>query len=150
MCQTIDLGEGNFAIVCGVRKPAKCNFCKSRPHTRLCDFPVGGGATCDARICDECRKPGPNDLDYCPNHESGKASTGFPDTVKKLDAAGYKKISGRPCKLCGVWLEFWRTPAGKMAPLEVPKGEPDRRVSHFATCKHADKFRKPKQESLFE
>jgi hypothetical protein len=160
MCETIDLGQGNFAIICGVRKPAKCQFCKARPHTRLCDFFLQAeGKTCDARMCDKCTTRGGQDLDHCPNHTPGhplaapaRPEQFFPATWKKLKEAGWKFIYARPCKLCGKQLEFWQTPKKKPAPLEAMPDDPDhRRISHFTTCPHADKFRKPNpQGALFD
>lgn len=42
-------------INCGRGKKAKpCPFCKVRPVSKLCDFPVGNGKTCDAEMCDHC------------------------------------------------------------------------------------------------
>lgn len=48
-----------------------CSACKSRRHTKLCDFALTGkkaGQTCDAPLCDRCAtRVGPN-RDYCPAH----------------------------------------------------------------------------------
>jgi hypothetical protein len=34
----------------------------------LCDFPMGKDATCDAPLCERCKIPQPNGLDFCPAH----------------------------------------------------------------------------------
>lgn len=62
----------------------KCPFCKIGIVSKLCDYPVGNGKTCDAEMCDGCKRtlgyqetefaPGfkkPNDtIDVCPIHRS--------------------------------------------------------------------------------
>jgi hypothetical protein len=67
-CQKINLGDGTVAIVCSrSRKAAKCQFCQE-PHTRLCDYPVAPGKTCDAKLCGwHAHRVGP-EKDYCPTH----------------------------------------------------------------------------------
>ena len=71
-CKTIDLGNGDFAIVCSRgRKPrALCGVCKQREHTLLCDFELRGakaGKTCSQKLCASCAvKVGK--LDLCPPH----------------------------------------------------------------------------------
>lgn len=61
-------------IVCrrGQRAKGKCSIqgC-TRPHTKLCDFPLKGrkaGHTCDAKLCDEHATHMGPDKDYCPPH----------------------------------------------------------------------------------
>jgi hypothetical protein len=59
------------AIICGVRrpksKPCWVSHC-GKPNTKLCDWPVGDGKTCDAPICDKhATNVGP-DRDVCPLH----------------------------------------------------------------------------------
>ena len=50
------------------RRQPKCGICKSRPATKLCDFPAGQG-TCDRNLCDKCAvEVGPN-TDHCFVHE---------------------------------------------------------------------------------
>ncbi len=76
----------------------------------------------------------------------------WPSTRKTLYAAGYARdlqAPSRPCKLCGVKIEFWRTPEGKLMPLEVdPLSMPNAPMllCHFATCPEAEKFRKPQHQ----
>ena len=43
----------------------------SRPHMRLCDFPLAGaklGQTCDAKLCEEHASRQVDTRDYCPPH----------------------------------------------------------------------------------
>ena len=63
----------------------QCTFCKKGWVSKLCDYPVGHGKTCDAGMCDRCTTtlgrqdtplaPGskfvrPNDtIDVCPIHK---------------------------------------------------------------------------------
>lgn len=66
-------GKDFTAIVCTRgRKPAACQEpgC-TRPHTKLCDYPVtrrGGPATCDRKICDAHATGVGPDTDYCTAH----------------------------------------------------------------------------------
>lgn len=50
------------------RPPAKCQFCKTRAHTKLCDHRLGASGTCDAKMCDECAKNVGPEQDLCPKH----------------------------------------------------------------------------------
>jgi hypothetical protein len=98
MCERVDLGNGNFAIVCGGHRMKK---------------------------------------------KSTAGEVQFPATSMRLEAAGYRLEYTRPCKRCGTLIEFWRTRAGKYAPLERQEKDPKhRRVSHFSTCPFANEFRK--------
>lgn len=48
---------------------AKCEFCRKRDHTALCDFDLGQGITCDRKICAKCADHVPDtDIDFCPEH----------------------------------------------------------------------------------
>ena len=59
----------NNMIICsrGQRKPPKCKW-RTKPSTKLCDFPLSKDKTCDAPVCDEHAKKQGSDLDTCPNH----------------------------------------------------------------------------------
>jgi hypothetical protein len=55
------------------------------------------------------------------------------------------------CRSCGEDIVFLRTASGKMMPVNadtVEAGDTDyehgRHVSHFSTCTHSDRWRKPK------
>ncbi len=72
-CETFDLGDGAFAIVCSrgrkARKP--CSVCGRQPHSKLCDFKLTGakaGKTCDLEMCSSCAKHVGPDRDLCPAH----------------------------------------------------------------------------------
>lgn len=48
-----------------------CGFC-GKPGRLLCDYPLGNGKTCDARVCEGCttRPHGAGmEIDYCPIHK---------------------------------------------------------------------------------
>lgn len=68
----------------GGKKPKPCSFCHKRPTSKLCDYPVGDGKTCDAGMCDQCAtRQGYQDtpvgtsglkrmndtVDLCPDHK---------------------------------------------------------------------------------
>lgn len=62
-------GIPGVGIVCfGHTRRAGCSVgnCR-RPHTRLCDFPLGAGRTCDQKICDQ-HAAQVDGADYCPFH----------------------------------------------------------------------------------
>lgn len=74
----------------------------------------------------------------------------WPATRQELYAAGYVRdfaIPTRPCKRCGKRLEFWRTPVdAQLMPLEESEKQ-NVMLCHFATCPHAEEFRKAKIET---
>lgn len=65
----VDLGNGAFAIVCGSRRRRSCSWCGRGSVTKLCDFPVARGRTCDAGMCDACATNIAHEVDYCPKHK---------------------------------------------------------------------------------
>lgn len=71
----LKLPEGGTAIVCGT-KPMKACICQAKVSAYLCDYPMElSPGTCDAPLCDDCRRPqGPN-IDYCPDHDNATANT---------------------------------------------------------------------------
>jgi len=74
----------------------------------------------------------------------------WPATRKALYAAGYHRvmiIAARPCKKCGTRIEFWKTPGGKLMPLEDNPENSKELLCHFDTCPHAEEFRKPEQKA---
>jgi hypothetical protein len=75
----------------------------------------------------------------------------LPATRDEVEAGGWRKVEARRCKLCGVPIDIFRTLLGKNAPLEEVLVDGVRKyISHFATCPHANKFRKapaPKPEA---
>lgn len=65
-CQVIKLGNAT-GIVCGMKRPAPCKYCR-QPHARLCDGKLASGKTCDVKLCEACtRSPAP-EKDLCPPH----------------------------------------------------------------------------------
>ena len=61
----------------------------------------------------------------------------FPRTESELVKAGYEppKAPSR-CRGCGAEIEFWRTPKGKIIPLDAGTLE-----VHWSTCPQAEQFR---------
>ena len=79
-CTRIDLGNGDFAIMCtrGQKPRAPCSACRDRPHELLCDHPLAGklvGKTCSARLCKRCAKH-VDGKDLCPPHARVHAAQG--------------------------------------------------------------------------
>ena len=64
----------------------------------------------------------------------------FPKTIDQLRAAGYRFEEHAPCRGCHTVIEWWRTPAGKLIPMDVTDG--GQVQTHFATCPKASQFRK--------
>ena len=64
-----------WASVC--RTPHLCWFCRKLSVSTLCDFPIGNGKTCSARMCADCATRGVKQVtprktkpvDYCPDHK---------------------------------------------------------------------------------
>lgn len=103
MCERIDLGDGNYAIVCGGRASHK-------------------------------KKPEP---------------ITWPTSRAKLQLAGYHLKYARRCRLCDALIEFWRTPANKMMPLD--RRPDDTFTPHHSTCPRVEEFRqKTNQNELFK
>lgn len=67
-CEKYHTGSpGGFIFVCsrGKRQPkCRCGF----TATRLCDWKVGGGRTCDAPMCPRCSHEPVEGKDLCPTH----------------------------------------------------------------------------------
>jgi len=65
-CIVHRFGDG-VAVICGRGRVPVCRWCRN-DGVRLCDFPLGGGKTCDAPICRRhALQVGP-ETDVCPNH----------------------------------------------------------------------------------
>ena len=70
-CYAVKLPNGTVALVkMARRKPKACIVC-GRPASRLCDFPVAPGKTCDRALCAGCAVQDGPDRDYCPSHHDG-------------------------------------------------------------------------------
>jgi hypothetical protein len=69
----------------------------------------------------------------------------FPTTEQGLKDAGYSFEGAAKCKGCGAEIVWYRTPKGKMTPLDEGT-----LVSHFGTCPKAQDFkrdRNPKSDA---
>ena len=68
-CEVVNV-DGNDFFVCGRGgggSGQKCAYCH-RSSTRLCDFEVENGKTCDVPMCDFCTHNAGRNLDLCQNH----------------------------------------------------------------------------------
>lgn len=61
--------DGGGAILCGVRRAlALCSYCH-QTHTKLCDFVLPNGKTCDKPMCHTHTSKGEKiGIDYCRDH----------------------------------------------------------------------------------
>jgi hypothetical protein len=67
-CRYVKLPQGGFALVrYAPSRPKKCRWCAYH-GSRLCDFPVGDGKTCDAPMCGKHARRIDDKTDYCPDH----------------------------------------------------------------------------------
>ncbi len=67
-CEVIHDAQGNVWILCSRKRRQQCKFCRRGYVSKLCDFPVATGKTCDAGMCDDCATRIGHEVDYCPNH----------------------------------------------------------------------------------
>lgn len=77
-CRHIKLPDGVEGIACGPReRRQRCRngWHPNHPHTqcgrwatKLCDFALPGGKTCDMPLCDICAVHVGRDRDLCPEH----------------------------------------------------------------------------------
>jgi hypothetical protein len=69
-CEMIPGTDGHSTIICCSRSRRQtCKFCHKGYVTKLCDFPVSKGKTCDAGMCSACATRVGPDMDYCPTHK---------------------------------------------------------------------------------
>jgi len=68
-CEHLDLGNGNFAIICGRRKRKYCSC--GRPAPFLCDWKIKEkkSGTCDLPICEKHALEVGQDKHLCPLHQ---------------------------------------------------------------------------------
>jgi hypothetical protein len=69
----VRLPDGTTAIVCHSDAWRKCVRCRRRA-TIQCDFPMGGGKTCDTYLCRNCAVRVGSNRDYCPTHAPREAA----------------------------------------------------------------------------
>ena len=56
-------------------------------------------------------------------------------------------IRARPCRKCGVRIEFWFTNKSNLMPIETNPENKNELLCHFNTCPHAEEFRKPEEKA---
>ncbi|MDD5207021.1 MAG: hypothetical protein PHS17_16470, partial [Desulfobacterales bacterium] len=72
-CKPLKFGDGVYGFVCSRGdQRQKCKIC-GMPATKLCDFVLKNGKTCDMPLCARhAHSVGP-EKDYCPAHHDMKA-----------------------------------------------------------------------------
>ncbi len=65
-CDKYHTANGTM-FICG-RGPRKQRCACGYTATRLCDWKVGGGRTCDKPLCVKCTHEPAEDKDLCPTH----------------------------------------------------------------------------------
>lgn len=66
-CEKYHTGSGGMIIICarGKRQPrCRCGY----TATRLCDWKIGGGKTCDEPLCVKCTHEPVEGKDLCRTH----------------------------------------------------------------------------------
>lgn len=66
----IKMQDGSVAHICtrGAKNPLRgCRVC-GYLSSKLCDFRLPNGKTCDSPLCDSCAIAIGDDLDQCPHH----------------------------------------------------------------------------------
>lgn len=66
-CETYRTGGGGFMIVCS-KGPARAKCRCGYTGTRLCDWNVGPGRTCDRPLCPSCTHEPAEGKDLCAEH----------------------------------------------------------------------------------
>jgi len=66
----------------------------------------------------------------------------FPLTLDELRATGYKFVEHSHCRGCNAVIEWWRTPLGKLMPMDVT--DSGKVQTHFASCSKVLEFRRPR------
>jgi hypothetical protein len=68
-CNVENIDGTNFVICQRGRAGSgrRCAYCQLS-STRLCDFPTGGGKTCDVPMCDFCTHRAGRTVDLCRDH----------------------------------------------------------------------------------
>lgn len=67
----------------------------------------------------------------------------FPETRRKLKAAGYSFVAKKTCP-CGAPMELWQTPNNVPIPMNPMVDDDAPAVSHFFDCPKAAQFRRAK------
>ena len=102
-CETEEY-DGTVYMVChrgGGGSGQKCLYCH-RSSTRLCDFAVADGKTCDAPMCDFCTHRAERTIDYCQTHRGNVAQKPRKDeNVPRWMKALFKG----ECRMC--WKTVW-------------------------------------------
>lgn len=99
MCRHVDLGNGNFAIVCGGKHKPKFCAC-GREGVLLCDWKVKsnkGSGTCDEPVCKRhAMQVGP-DKHLCPAHQREWAEwqRKHPGLIAQPDYAQMSLLEGK-------------------------------------------------------
>jgi hypothetical protein len=105
MCLRLNI-NGQGVMVCGVREKTlgPCRVCGSRPATRLCDFEISPGKTCDARMCDHCALRVGDDTDFCPKHSDSTDQLALPGMAPAPAPSGPEAHARRVlCGQAGHW-----------------------------------------------
>ena len=71
-----------------------------------------------------------------------KVVTSMPHTRRELIERGYQLTGSGNCRACDQHIEWWRTPNGNSAPYDPMTDADSVARSHFATCTHANQFRR--------
>lgn len=74
--EVVRLPGGGVALVKLARpRRRRCALCPAWA-TLQCDWPIGGGKTCDKHLCRDCAVVAGPDRDYCRGHVGGARPSG--------------------------------------------------------------------------
>ncbi len=97
-CEVENIDGTNF-VIChrgGGGSGQRCRYCE-RSSTRLCDFEVASGQTCDVPMCDFCTHRADRTVDYCQEHRpSGTHAPRKDENAPRWMKAIYRG----ECRLC--------------------------------------------------
>lgn len=77
-----------------------------------------------------------------------RSKSWFPKTISELLARGYIHGAWTNCKACNKLIRFWKTPTGKVIPIDEPNSpEPSApAIPHWSTCTDPNRFRKARSK----
>ncbi len=85
-CEVIQTKDGPIVtmILCRHGRRQMCKHCGRNPVSKLCDYPVAPGKTCDFPMCARCATNIAHEVDYCPKHKDVKPPAQQLDLLEEI------------------------------------------------------------------